>query len=349
MEILAFEFLQGQILQFSSSQRLPVVIVDISDIPGGKDSVTPRQDLMDFIEAVVEYKPKAIAIDIDFSPDIYGWKHYEDPDFFDFCLGVCKKTGIPIFLGVHRTKQSSAETWLGLEKYKDLACDMTLPWEAVKVPLASAASGQLPTLGAALANAYMKSKGMDGPPKWLRISLENPLEDTLVNYSKLDQLDQQKIRLEPGEAAKFASVDFADKMIIMGDATLATDHRCIPGRLEPMPGVYVHACTAYTLAIEPLYELNSLSKLCADFAVAMLFILSVAYIRFRHIGEEDHFYWQRLESKWIRRVVILVLVSGILLVRWGGVMWLDFFLVITALLLHSSVERWLRNLWDKKV
>jgi CHASE2 domain-containing sensor protein len=349
IEILAFEILQGQMLQFSSADRLQVFVVDISKMPGGKDQVTPRTDLRNLVEAIARLRPRAIAIDVDFSPDEKGWKDDNDPAFFDFCLNLKKETRIPVFLGVYRTRMASPDTWLGSGKYEGLAADMTLPAEVFKIRLKSRGSDQLPTLSAALAYAYTKPGGLPEPPKWLMFILEKPREKTLVNYSKLDQLKHETLPLtQPTCVAELGSRFFNNKMVIIGDATLATDHRYVPGRFETVPGVYVHACAAYTLAIEPLYELTFLSKIFADLAVAMLVILGVAYARFRHIETEGPFSWHDVEFKWINRIIFSVSIVGILLVRWAGIMWLDFLLVIYALRLHPSVEQWLKDWWNKR-
>lgn len=340
IEALAFEFLQGQMLQFSCAERLPVLVIDLSDIPGGKHKITPRKPLRDFIQAIVRYSPRAIAIDVDFSPGEDGWKDDNDPDFFDFCLEASKK--VPIVLGVHRTREASAGTWLGVAKYKEMAGDMTLPVEVVTVPVRASKSKELPTLGAALAHAYTKSKRLPGPLPGLGFFVKDRDEATLVNYSKLYQLKHETLPLKsylPDIGARF----FRDKMVIIGDAGESTETRNVPGHLETIPGVYVHACAAHTLAIEPLFELTPRSRFWVDVVIALVIILIVA--RYRNIRDEQ--YSEKLRFKVIVRAIAVVIVVGVLFVRYAGVMWLDFFLVIFALLLHHPAERWLTDLRDR--
>jgi hypothetical protein len=47
-EVQTYEFLQGQ-LSSSGIGKLPVLVVDISKIPGGKDQATPRDVLKKII------------------------------------------------------------------------------------------------------------------------------------------------------------------------------------------------------------------------------------------------------------------------------------------------------------
>jgi len=349
IEILAFEFLQGVMPQFSSTDRLPVFVVDMSKIPGGKDSVTLRADLRNLIEAIVKQRPKAVAIDVDFSPDEKGWRDDNDPAFFNFCLDISKQTGIPVFLGVYRTRMALPDTWLGSAKYKDLAVDIMFPAEVFRVPLKFPRSGQLPALSAALADAYAKPDALPEPPQWLKRVVKRPQEGILVNYSKLDQIKHETLPLtNPTCVTEFGRPFFDGRMVLIGDATGALDHRYVPGRFETAPGVYVHACAAYTLAKEPLYEPTLKAKIVADVIVALLVILGVAWARFRHVEAESPFSWHSLEFKWINRAIVLVSIVGIVLVRWAGIMWLDFLLVIYALRLHPNVEQWFKDLWGRK-
>ncbi len=349
IEILAFEFLHRGMIDFTGKARLPVFVVDMSKIPGGKDQVTPRADLKKMVRAIAGCRPKAIAIDVDFSCDERGWKDDNDPAFFDFCLKVRKETGIPVFLGVYRQRKASPDAWLGLEKYRDLAVDITLPTEVLRVPLELAESNQLPALSTAVACAYAGREAPPEAPKWLRFVLTRPHEEILVNYSKLDQIKHETLpATHPTSIGELGTRFFGNKMVIIGDATVATDHRYVPGRIETVPGVYVHACAAYTVAVEPLYEPTLLAGILADLAAAMFVILGVAYARYSHPDETTSFSWHRVEFKWINRIIVLVTVVGIVLARWTGIMWLDFLFVIYALRLHPSVEQWLSDLRQKK-
>jgi hypothetical protein len=134
-------------------------------------------------------------------------------------------------------------------------------------------------------------------------------------------------------------------MIILGDATRFTDPFIVPGRERPIGGVYLEASAAYTLAIEPLYEFKHSVRLALDLVISVAIILGVAWMRYRHLKEGEKFHWHKWQSRFVYGTVAVVLVAGVLLVRGFGIMWLDFFLVVFALLLHPSVEGWVDRFW----
>src|SRR5215471_2326317 len=171
-EMLAFEFLQARLSPFKKEERLPILVVDMSEVPGGRGQITPRDTLRSLVDAMAHsnQKPKAIAIDLDFSPDASGWRDEADPEFFDFCL----KVGVPIFLGVYRTRAEGASAWLGLPEYSPLAAGLVVQEDDTsRVPQWIQAKGspdRLPTLGRALAGAYRTR--LPEPPGWLRWAVE---------------------------------------------------------------------------------------------------------------------------------------------------------------------------------
>ena len=98
-----------------------VVIVDSTQLPvqqlkNGR-LVTDREKLTKLLDAVVLAKPRAVAIDIDFSPDYlksdlrhenpiyHDEKH--DPAFFSHCTELTK-SGINIFVGVFLSSEERA-------------------------------------------------------------------------------------------------------------------------------------------------------------------------------------------------------------------------------------------------
>src|SRR3989442_4773855 len=71
LELMSYNLLQLQL----PSKRVPVTILDISDlepqvfnIDGQTGKATPRESLRGMIAAIAEQEPKAIGVDIDFSP-----------------------------------------------------------------------------------------------------------------------------------------------------------------------------------------------------------------------------------------------------------------------------------------
>jgi CHASE2 domain-containing sensor protein len=147
--------------------ELPIAVVDISSLQPCPQRLAdgsilyPRQALESAVTEVMNQKPAAVAIDIDFSvgtdihcapldaeelardkelpPDQLQFSERGGPPFFDFCLDQTR----PIFLGVYRSKYESADELLGSPDYAALAATITLPpensaekiEEAERVPL----------------------------------------------------------------------------------------------------------------------------------------------------------------------------------------------------------------------
>ena len=69
--------------RLSNGKKLPVVVVDISalDASGTKDG-GPRMQLEKVIDEIAVQGPKAIGIDIDFSPEEKTWTERGGPPLF---------------------------------------------------------------------------------------------------------------------------------------------------------------------------------------------------------------------------------------------------------------------------
>lgn len=144
----------------SFSEDLPVLVVDTSRIPGGKDQVTSREALKQTLTAIVAQRPAGVGVDIDFSPDVDGWQLDDDPKFFDFCLALTKESGVPIYLGVYRTIGENSDTWLGSAKYKGLAAALRAENDTMRLPKwiqTRNSEEKLPLMSAALADSYQRS------------------------------------------------------------------------------------------------------------------------------------------------------------------------------------------------
>ena len=148
-----YDISQVWLAQTRDTTKIPIVVVDIGDLPACAERrpdgsvLYPRQILQDAVTAVIDQKPAAVAIDIDFSPgsklrcdpiteeDIAienalskVEKSYTDRGgqaFFNFCNDLNKR----IYLGIYRTQYSPPKEWLGGESYADLAATIALPME----------------------------------------------------------------------------------------------------------------------------------------------------------------------------------------------------------------------------
>ncbi len=170
----------------------------------------------------------------------------------------------------------------------------------------------------------------------------------LVDYSSLDSLEATRVR-----TAEPAGIDaqrhlLENKVVLIGNATLgqATDTFPVSVRQEPVPGVYLHACGAYTLAIAALYELTNRGRWALDVLLSLLILAAITcirlYFRTRTTSDVDaHF----LQGAFTILVIVAAWIVALLFVQTTRVLWDDFPLVTLGLLLHPRVESWLDSIW----
>lgn len=362
IETSMFEILQWPLPK--SNKALPIVVVNMSDVPRDTDLVTSRAAIRRTLQAVVDQGPLAVGIDLDFSPGLDGWIADDDPEFFEFCLKLKQERNVPIFLGVYRTTGAGPETWLGSKDYKELAAALTAANDTKRLPLwlqAKGSSEKLPTLGAALADTYRPTQ-LD-PASWLarvvevttnnKPGIERQAEDrmlfgeSLVNYSKLEEIQNSTLR-EISPASIAGSRDLlGGKIVLIGDATRFEDPFIVPGRERPIAGVYLLACVVYTLAVEPLYELNVPARLFLDLGISIILVLIVEGLRVRYVKKRpgSRFFTARNKAIWM--VIAVVSLLGLLIVRWTNIMWFDIPLIAFALLLHPKVEHRVDHAWEQ--
>jgi len=284
------------------------------------------------------------------SPEDGKWVTEDDQAFFDACLQLTQQ-GTPIFLGVVRRMAGEPSDWLGAWKYKAMASALVIRADdTTRLPLwvkMKDVPEPLPSLSLALARAHKKTT----PPTWLVWALETNTErhpseefsmaDALVNYSKLEALQQQALFTVDATAVKAFGVRFRNRMVILGDGTVgcALDSFIVQGRKLPIPGLYLHACAAYTFAREPLYELKPHVRLALDFLLPLLVIMVIALKRHSHRDNTKTFYWERFQRFAYIYVAAGTIVLGIVLVKYAAVLWLDLLLVALFLMAHPNAAR----------
>jgi CHASE2 domain-containing sensor protein len=328
------------------------------------------------IEALVECRAKAIAIDIDFSPRIdarnplqTGLRSEKDPKFFEFLHEQGKK-GVPVFVGAYNIGAES-KTWLGTESNKDLAADMTLFDKGsnsteVRAWLQCPNSTKLNNISKALAEA---SGLRPQPPRWLspllvddeaqenlRQTVKNDRSNnpvlcqrayTLVNYSKLELI--QKLALQTLDRNSILAARntkgqsrFQDKLVIIGNGQRdkAADSFNIIGRDDPNAsvfGIFIHAVATYTLTTDPVYRFKHWVTILLDSFLGAIVVIGL-FVVGRRRGTDSRFSPHLRESIFILISILAVLSLGFIMVKIYNVLWLDFSLVILALLLHSKVH-----------
>jgi hypothetical protein len=167
---------------------------------------------------------------------------------------------------------------------------------------------------------------------------EMKLGETLVNYSKLEQIQHESVSTISPASIRDEGAKFSGRMILLGDGTPPSDAFIVPGRTRPIAGVYIQACAAYTLAVEPVYEFNFASRHILDLMISLTIILGMEWIRFRTVKKKPGERFHKWSTRFLLIAIIFIFILGILLIRWQNIMWLDFLLVIFALLLHPRIE-----------
>lgn len=177
------------------------------------------------------------------------------------------------------------------------------------------------------------------------------VSEFIVDYAPLEDLVEKRVRVgkdgklpaevEPGE--------IAGKMVLVGYATpdRTTDMTRIPGRPREYPGVFTHACAAYTLVEAPFYELSHGVRLALDALLAAVILLIVFGVRFyysRKPGVEVATH--RIEAFVILGLVVLVWLAGSELPIRMRLIWTDYVLVVGALLLHPYAGQGWEWLWE---
>jgi hypothetical protein len=313
----------------------------------------------------VAQRPLAVGIDLDFAPTDNDWSSLDDPTFFEYCLKLKRETGVPIYLGVFRSIKYGPETWLGDADYKELATALTAADDTKRLPLwlkAEKSTERLPTLGATLADTY-KPTQID-PASYFAWAVETMVDnrpgierqgedsmlfgDSLVNYSKLEEIQRSTIREVSPEAIAAARGSITGKIVLLGDATRFEDPFCVPGHERPIAGVYLLACVVYTMAVEPLYELNVPLRLLFDLGISIFLLLFVEALRVRYVNKRPGTKFFAARSKAVWMTIAGISLAGLLIVRLTNIMWFDIPFIAFALLLHPKIEHSFDRAWKRR-
>jgi CHASE2 domain-containing sensor protein len=376
LEEMAYDILQNRLSSSAATANPGVIVLDISKIPMRlsqslePQSVTDRKPLGYLVDSLVKMSnpPKAIGLDVDFSPDAHGYADSDDQELFDSFLTANAK--IPIRVGVHDSLALGKDRWLNDPKYIDLASCVVVPnpesvqtswympeWLDVKY---SSAPQDLPARCPAMAVALVNLVAKPVPRGfgWLAESTHQDANEKeviaaprfLVDYSELSNFENQRIVVpqihSAEDAAKFvgdldASKKLAGQIILLGRISNAGDIFIIPGRpVKPYPGVYLHASAAYTLLQDrPLYRLKFLGVLLLDALFSVLVFIPLLLIRFHRLnkGKQDFMDYGLAE------ILSFVVMAGLVAFAIWGVgkthlMWDDFLIVAAAVIVHTPVE-----------
>jgi CHASE2 domain-containing sensor protein len=336
-----------------ASQSTPISIIDISDLrPKRLDQATSRPQLQELLLAIATHNPKAIGIDIDFSPEKGTYLDPADPSFFDFCTNFPNATGIPLSLGVGRATGGSSADWLGDAKYQQLAASIVVPHDTQRMPYAitDPSGARLRSISASLAAAYgeAKSRPITG---WLermhlisrfserRDAAGLAFDEYLVDYSALDSLFT--VRTASPELVRDQAFDrpFRNHIVLIGDVEGATDLFPVPGRERLEPGVKLHGCAVHTLVAGPLYGVTHVGGVVLTATLIIAVLAPVVAVRaWSRARGKKPWILERLHGTITVLLTLAALVCSGIIVRTTHVIWDGFFLAFFALAFHQPVE-----------
>jgi CHASE2 domain-containing sensor protein len=373
LERETYEFLQQRIVSGGTTEQPDVLVIDLSTIkpqPWERDGLTgiatPRAPVKELIEVFAELRARSIGIDVDFSPKDGRPMHPDDlppkdwrpmdPDdrkfFFQECLELSEKTGVDIFLGVYRTYEERSK-WLGDDRYISLAAaiasrtidhGLATHWIAVKKGRAP-----LPSMSAALAgedvNVASKENSFFGwfvESTWtVPLGPNLRTAESVIDFSTLKRIRQDVLPAVKPEFYRAMPDRIKNRMILIGDTKPeGGDSFTVPGVTGAVPGVFLHACAANTIANEPLYSLTLLGRITIDLLLAVSILALVKFSLWllartkRKLMHAEH----KLDILFTVLTVVLVLIVSVVFVRQTRLLWTDFLLVCAVLLVQLIVD-----------
>lgn len=356
LEDALYDVLQMRIASKLKTKDLPVVVLDISDLPsvpftgpdGKNRQYTSRVALQQRVEAILGQTPPplAVGIDVDFSSPDDDFYSPEDAAFLEFYLNKKKQyPDIPLVVGAS-TSLGRGQKVLTDPKYAALAAFVAqrkppkyqsykLMNEWLEVPVVAPDRRQGSQRFPSLASALARKPAPEAPwPNWFATNVfyfqDNGLsaKEFVVDYAPLEALAM---------GSTISSTN-SRKIVILGRTSDTTDTFSPPGQLHnEYPGMYTHACAVYTLLLPtwPLCEVTELGKLMLDFAFAFVVFLSVALVRSRwHKRSPD-----KMHNIFTLLSMTAVFLFGFVLVHVTRLIWNDFILVMIALAVHNVLER----------
>ena len=158
-----------------------------------------------------------------------------------------------------------------------------------------------------------------------------------IDFGLLKQIMQRKI-----PAAKVTEHPelLQGKIVLIGRGTSgqAFDMFNVPGRGDPVPGVYVHAAATDTLLDRPLYTLSDKALFLADIFLMPVPLACILVVE-KILREPKGVPLQVLLDKLPIVMAAVVVVAGYMLPSFTRIYWPDFLLVAGVTLLHNSIER----------
>jgi CHASE2 domain-containing sensor protein len=349
-----YKVLQQRMAKGRPTFRQDVLVVDLGKIQpttwernGRTGTATPREPLKKLIEMFTDLGARAVSVDVDFSPENGELIHPDDNEFFQWCLDRSKQTHIPILLGIFRTGLRPEE-WLGDDRFMRLAAyigirdpDRAIYWVMAK--------GGFPLRGvsSALAGTTWESFVHEKNCSWS--CLVEPT--SIIDYAPLERIREDVLHTVEPEFYRDEADKIRNRTIVIGD-TYHEERRPLAapekpdwfhptGLDEQIPGVFVHACAAATIAAsKPIYQLTLLGRIFIDLLLAVIVLFLVKFslwVRLRSKFDPAHAE-HKFDLVYTIIAVIVVFVVGFLWVRITRLLWTDFLLVCFVLIAQLLIN-----------
>jgi class 3 adenylate cyclase len=333
------------------SSRLPVVI-DISGYESTEqrvDQPTRIEKLNELALELADYSPKAIGIDVDFSPRDNGWPiRPNDWNIFARWMALTRPDGsrLPIKVGVFRRRYDAPPNWLGRPEFEPLAAGLLFPEDTqfnyYYIQDGTGENDRLLQLGAALHEAAGGQMPPGGP--LFQIIHETTVHSRAhglyaINYSYLSDIAENRVFAwrGPGSLASIAE-QIRNSVVLIGDVRHSADSLPVARQMtRSVPGILIHACSLMTLKNEPLVFVDRGMSLTLDAAVALCGVLGIVYlpvlIRFERNAD---FHLARRRQR--MSIAVILMVPLLLWVWRSRVFWPDVIFIAPVLFLDTFVS-----------
>ena len=363
LDEMAYGWLQGYV---QKPDDVPIRIVDLQsgyDLPD-TDGRTDLKKLAKLLERVLKHKPKAVAIDIDFSYVGGGKDQPLDPEEIVTKPALeSTKAGIPVFIAVGDGLARMPEDWFG-SGYESLGVHTAFVPGGTAGQTHILSSLQIngrtvESMSEQLANAMRPLKDRPNLPSSIATRFGEPYEDRadpraqvegrqyLANVASLDSLIKNTIRL--GAEGRFPMEEefegLRDKAVIIGTTNVKEDLGFWqvpgqPGRREA--GVYLIGVGTFTNLTAPLYVLRPAARFVVNFLCGSFVLFVIYAIRRAFVTRKESVNVSAVTSIAIAITVFGMIGAGIAFVRVFNLLWNEFFASIFLLLfdprIHHGVE-----------
>jgi CHASE2 domain-containing sensor protein len=373
---LSYSLTQHRLARTGAGEALAVAVIDVSGLPRQpgadaaaphpgcyrfRDCVTDRDSLLALIKAVTQQSPRAIGIDIDFSPQD-GWiDPVRDPWFLGELRALQTSQAIPIHVVAGRGSAAGRADWLGTAEFASLAASATRSPTDLRAPFTlwhtSPATGDaLCSMPALLTGQCSPGRTRSGGLFPTSRRFEHCTRDHVclrgaefyVDYSRLDEITSQTYSAWRPE--QVLARNLRDKIVLLGYAAADApidDRVSVPGRHNDVPGVFALAAATQTLADGKLRVPGEITGVVMDIAFALVVLLAIQLSERGLRARNAELRVNRKRMNTVQQLIwpLLFGVLGFIFVAQTRIIWSDFLVTVPILMLFLWLEPRLGGIW----